>query len=70
MESTYPEICSVSVLFEDTIGLYGGLILRLLALSISCAVLIKFKNKLSAKTQYLAYKIFPNLFLRRSRKHV
>ena len=22
MESTYPEICSVSVLFEDTIGLY------------------------------------------------
>ena len=41
MESTYPEICSVIVLFEDTIGLYGGLIFRLLALSISCAVLIK-----------------------------
>ena len=41
MESTYPEICFVSVLFEDTIGHYGGLIFRLLALSISCAVLIK-----------------------------
>ena len=41
MESTYPIICSVSVLFEDTIGLYGGLMLRLLALSISCVVLIK-----------------------------
>ena len=41
IESTYPEICYVSVLFEDTIGLYGGLMLRLLALSISCAVLIK-----------------------------
>ena len=41
MESTYPEICSVSVLFYDTIGLYGGLMLRLLALSISCAVLFK-----------------------------
>ena len=41
MESTYPEICSVSVRFEDTIGLYGGLIFRLLILSISCAVLIK-----------------------------
>ena len=41
MESTYHEICSVSVLFEDTIGLYGGLMLMLLALSISCAVLIK-----------------------------
>ena len=41
MESTYPEICSVNVLFEDTIGLYGGLMSRLLALSISCVVLIK-----------------------------
>ena len=41
MESTYPEICSVSVLFEDTIGLYGDLMFRLLALSISCVVLIK-----------------------------
>ena len=38
MESTYPEICSVSVLFEDTIGLYGGLILRLLALSIKATI--------------------------------
>ena len=41
MESTYQEICSVSVLFEDTIGLYRGLMIRLLALSISCVVLIK-----------------------------
>ena len=41
MESTYPEICYVSVLFEDTIGLHGGIIFKLLALSISCAVLIK-----------------------------
>ena len=41
MESTYPEICSVSVLFDDTIGQYGGLMFRLLTLSISCAVLIK-----------------------------
>ena len=44
MESTYPEICSVGVLFEDTIVLYGGLIFRLLALSISCAVLIKLSS--------------------------
>ena len=41
MESTYSEICSVSVLFKDTIGLYGGLMFRLLALSISCVVSIK-----------------------------
>ena len=41
MESTYPEICFASVLFEDTIGLYGGLMFRLLALSISCVVVIK-----------------------------
>ena len=41
MESTYPEMCYVSFLFEGTIVLYGGLIFRLLALSISCAVLIK-----------------------------
>ena len=40
MESTYPEICSVSVHFEDAIGLYGGLMFRLLAMSISCEVLI------------------------------
>ena len=39
IESTYPEICSVSVLFKDTIGLYGGLMFRLVALSISCVVL-------------------------------
>ena len=41
MESTYTEICSVSVLFEDAVGLYGGLMFRLLALSITCVVLIK-----------------------------
>ena len=41
MESTYPEISSVSFLFEDIIGLYGGHMFRLLALSISCVVLIK-----------------------------
>ena len=41
MESTYPEICYVSVFLEDTIGWYGGLMIRLLALSISCVVLIK-----------------------------
>ena len=41
MESTYPEICSVSVLFEGTIVLHGGLMPMLLALSISCVVLIK-----------------------------
>ena len=41
MGSTCPEICSASVLFEDNIRLYGGLMLRLLALSISCVVLIK-----------------------------
>ena len=40
MESTYPEVCSVSVPFEDTIGLYGGLMLSLVALSISCVVSI------------------------------
>ena len=37
---TYLEICSISVLFEDTIVLYGDLMFRLLALSISCVVLI------------------------------
>ena len=41
MESPHPEICYVSVLFEDTIGLYEGHMFRLLALSISCVVLIK-----------------------------
>ena len=41
MESTYPEICSLCVPFEDTIGLYGGLMFRLVAMSISCVVLIK-----------------------------
>ena len=41
MESTYPIICSVSVIIEDTIGLYRSHMLRLLALSISCIVLIK-----------------------------
>ena len=41
MESTYPELCSVSVIFVDTIGLYGRLMPRLFALSITCVVLIK-----------------------------
>ena len=41
MESAYPEICPVSVPFEDTIGMYVGLMFRLVALSISCVVLIK-----------------------------
>ena len=44
MESTYPEICYVSVLFKDAIGLYGGLMFRLLALSISYVVLIKLQS--------------------------
>ena len=39
MESTYPEISSVSVFFEHNIGLYGGHMFRLLDLSISCFVL-------------------------------
>ena len=34
MESTFPEICSVSVQFEDTISLYGGFMFRLVVLSI------------------------------------
>ena len=41
IESTYPEICSVTVPFKDTIGLYRGLMFMLVALSISCVVLIK-----------------------------
>ena len=41
MESTYPEICSVSVVYDRTIGLYGGFMFRLLDLSISCVVLNK-----------------------------
>ena len=44
MESVYPEICSVSVPFGDNIGLYGGLMSRLLALSICCIMLIKFSS--------------------------
>ena len=39
MESTYPEICSVSVHYDETIGLFGGLMFSLLYLSISCVVL-------------------------------
>ena len=39
MELTHPEICSVCILFEDAIGLYGGHMLRLLALSINCDML-------------------------------
>ena len=39
--STYPEIFSVSVPFDDTIGLFEGLMFSLVALSISCVVLIK-----------------------------
>ena len=30
MEYAYPEICSVSVIFENTIGLYGAYMSRLL----------------------------------------
>ena len=41
MESIYQEICYVSDLFEDIIGRDGGHMFRLLALSISCVVLIK-----------------------------
>ena len=41
MESTYPEICSLSVLFDAIICLYGGHMSKLVALSISCVVLIK-----------------------------
>ena len=41
MKSTYPEISYVNVLFEGSTGLYGALMLRLVALSISCVVLIK-----------------------------
>ena len=44
MESTYPEICSVNTPFEDTIGLYGGLMFKLVTLSISCVVLIKLSS--------------------------
>ena len=44
MESTYPEICSVSVPFKDTIGLYGGLMCRLVASSVSCIELIKLSS--------------------------
>ena len=36
----YPEICSVSVLFEDTIGLYGGVTARLVVLSIIFVVIL------------------------------
>ena len=35
------EICSVSVIFEDSIVLYGSLMIRLVDLSISCVVMIK-----------------------------
>ena len=41
MESTHPEICSVCTPFEDTIGLYGGHMLRLVGLSISFVVLTR-----------------------------
>ena len=41
MESTYPEICSLSVLFDAIICLNGGLMSILVGLSISCVVLIK-----------------------------
>ena len=44
MESTYREMCSVSVPSEDTLGLFGGLMCRLLALSISCVMLIKLSS--------------------------
>ena len=44
MESTYPDICSASVHFEDTICLYGFLMFSFVAMSISCDVLIKLSS--------------------------
>ena len=41
MESTYSEICSVSLHFDDAIGLYGGHMFRLVALPVSCVALCK-----------------------------
>ena len=40
MESTYPKMCSVNVPLQETIGLYGGLISRLLAACVICSVFI------------------------------
>ena len=40
MESTYPEMCSVNVPLQTKIGLYGGLISRLLATFGICSVFI------------------------------
>ena len=40
IESKYPEICIVNVLYVDTVGLYGGHMCRLVALSISCVVVL------------------------------
>ena len=44
METIYPKTFSVSVVFDDTISLYGGLMLRLVASSTSCVVLIKLSS--------------------------
>ena len=41
MESTCPEMCSVNVPLQETIGLYGGLILRLLATCVICSVFVR-----------------------------
>ena len=38
MESTCPEMCSVTVPLQEVIGLYGGLISRMLATCVICAV--------------------------------
>ena len=40
MESTYPEMCSVNVPLQETIGLYGGLISWLLATCVICSVFV------------------------------
>ena len=41
MESIYPEICSISDPFEETIGLYVDLMSRLIILSMTCVVFAK-----------------------------
>ena len=44
MESTFPEMCSLNVPLQETIGLYGGLISRLASCvicSVSMSVLFK-----------------------------
>ena len=41
MESTCPEMCSVNVPLQETIGLYGGLISRLLASCVISSVFVR-----------------------------